>query len=229
MDNPPDVKIKGIRDGLLIRLGKGTWEDVHEEMLLQLDEKAEFLRGARLAVELGDLKLRAAELGKLRSEFSERDLTLWAVISSSEATRKIAEDFGLVTRIEPRQSHTRSYRSGDANQMGEKALFLRGPIRSGFNLQHVGSVVVFGDVNPGAEIIATGSVIIWGRLNGLVHAGFEGDETAVVCALELTPIRLRISGNIAVLTKRSGKSQPEVARLLNGEVVVKVWNLLKKK
>ncbi len=50
-----------------------------------------------------------------------------------------------------------------------------------------GSVVVLGDVNPGAEIIAGGNVIIWGRMRGTAQAGIDGDETAIVCALEMSP------------------------------------------
>jgi len=84
-------------------------------------------------------------------------------------------------------------------------------------------VVIFGDVNPGAEVIATGSIVVWGRLRGLVHAGAHGDESAVVCALELVPTQLRIAGAIAVPSKKGRKVQPEIARLVNGQIEAQAW------
>ncbi|MBU4224603.1 MAG: septum site-determining protein MinC, partial [Chloroflexi bacterium] len=80
-----------------------------------------------------------------------------------------------------------------------------------------------GDVNPGAEIVASGSILVWGRLRGVVHAGAQGDVNAVVCALELTPTQLRIAGEIAVSPKRKGKVQPEIARLKDGILVAEPW------
>jgi septum site-determining protein MinC len=84
-------------------------------------------------------------------------------------------------------------------------------------------VVVVGDVNPGAEIIAGGSVVVWGRLRGVVHAGAGGNEQAVVCALDLQPTQLRIAAHIAVPPKRKGKPQPELARIRDGQVEAEAW------
>jgi septum site-determining protein MinC len=57
----------------------------------------------------------------------------------------------------------------------------------------------------------------------MVHAGAEGNEQAVVCALDLHPTQLRIAGQIAVTPKRKGKSQPELARLVDGMVEALLW------
>ncbi len=97
-------------------------------------------------------------------------------------------------------------------------------LRSGFSLRHPGHVIVIGDVNPGAEIIAGGNVVVWGHLRGMVHAGAEGDESAVVCSLDLSPTQLRIAGKIALTPQRRGKPQPEMARLEDGQVVAEPWN-----
>jgi septum site-determining protein MinC len=72
-------------------------------------------------------------------------------------------------------------------------------------------------------VVAGGDVIVWGRLRGMVHAGAQGDEGATVCALDLSPIQLRIAGQIALTPKRRGKPQPEMARLINGQVVAEPW------
>jgi septum site-determining protein MinC len=83
---------------------------------------------------------------------------------------------------------------------------------------------VIGDVNPGAEIVAGGDIVIWGHLRGVVHAGAEGDENAVVCALDLSPTQLRIAGEIAITPQRKGKALPEMVKIQNGQVVAEPWN-----
>lgn len=107
---------------------------------------------------------------------------------------------------------------------GEPAILVRRTLRSGFSLKHSGHVIVIGDVNPGAEIIAGGNVLVWGRLRGVVHAGADGNEEAIVCAMDLSPTQLRIAGQIAITPQRRGKSQPEMARLQAGKVVAEPWS-----
>jgi septum site-determining protein MinC len=57
----------------------------------------------------------------------------------------------------------------------------------------------------------------------VVHAGAQGDDKAVVCALELSPQQLRIAGEIAISPARKGKSQPEIARLKDGRLEAGPW------
>ena len=220
----PKVLIKGIREGLLVLPGEGSWEDVHLAILAQIDEQAEFLKGGRLAIDLGNHVLKAAELGKLRDEISERGLVLWAVLSNSPTTERTAQALGLATRLNKPRAERSTRPLETTLHGGEGAIVVRRTLRSGFSLQHSGHVVVIGDVNPGAEIIATGDVIIWGHLRGMVHAGAEGNDEAVVCALDLAPTQLRIGGLIATTPQHRGKPQPELARVKDGQVVAETWN-----
>jgi len=87
-------------------------------------------------------------------------------------------------------------------------------------------VVIIGDVNAGAEVIAEGDVLVWGALRGTVHAGYPGNEEAVVCALVLAPVQLRI-GKLASRPPEDGAvspQMPEVASVKNGQIVVESWN-----
>lgn len=221
---PAKVQIKGIREGLLVTLGEGAWAEVQQVLLEQIDQQAEFLRGARLAVDVGNHILRAAELGYLRNQISERQLTLWAVLSDSPTTEATAQTLGLATRIAKPHSEQTPPRLDTTLHSGEEATLVARTLRSGYSLQHPGHVIVIGDVNPGAEIIAGGNVVVWGHLRGMVHAGAEGDENAVVCSLDLSPTQLRIAGKIALTPQRRGKPQPEVARLEDGQVIAEPWN-----
>jgi len=218
------MQVKGIREGLLITLGEGKWEELHQALLDHIDQQGDFLKGGRLAINVGETTLKATDLGELSKEISERGLTLWAVLSNSPNTERTAQSFGLETQIVKPHQEMAASTSSSLLQGGEEAVLVRRTLRSGHSLQYPGHIVVIGDVNPGAEIIAAGDVIIWGRLRGMVHAGAEGDEEAVVCALDLSPTQLRIGSQIALTPKRRGKPQPELARLENGQVVADTWN-----
>ncbi len=96
-------------------------------------------------------------------------------------------------------------------------------LRSGHSIRHPGHVIVLGDVNPGAEVIAGGNIVVWGHLRGVVHAGAAGDEAAMVCALDLSPTQLRIAGQIAVSPSRRGRPKPEIARIRKGQIIAEDW------
>lgn len=104
-------------------------------------------------------------------------------------------------------------------------VLVRRTLRSGQVVQYPGHVVVIGDVNPGAEIIAGGDIVVWGKLRGIVHAGATGDDGAVVCALSLAPLQLRIGNHIArAPEEREGLPQgPEMASIQDGEIVAEPW------
>jgi septum site-determining protein MinC len=72
-----------------------------------------------------------------------------------------------------------------------------GTLRSGDHLEVEGSLLVLGDVNPGARVSAAGDVRIWGRLRGVAHAGRGGNTKARIVALQLRPLQLRIAGAVA--------------------------------
>jgi septum site-determining protein MinC len=217
------IQIKGIRDGLLITLGEGDWQEQRVACLTGIDEKPTFFQGARVALDVGRNELRVAELSSLRDELSERGISLWAVLSESDLTQRTAQNLGLATRLsKPKLPEFLS--PPESEPIGEDtARWVKGPLRSGVKIEFAGSVVVLGDVNPGAEISAGRNVIVWGRLRGVVHAGANGDEAAVVCALELAPTQLRIAGSIATSPREEENTQPEVASLVDGQIVARPW------
>jgi septum site-determining protein MinC len=220
----PTVQIKGIREGLLVIAGDGDWEEVRGSLLDELDRQSGFLKGARVALDVGSHVLKAVDLGALRDALSEREVILWAVLSNSLTTEQTAQTLGLATRLSKPRLERETRPLDTSVQSGEKAVLVRRTLRSGYSLQFPGHVVVIGDVNPGAEVIASGDVLVWGRLRGMVHAGAEGNEDAIVCALDLIPTQLRIAGQIAITPQRRGKPQPEMARLKDGQVVAEAWN-----
>ncbi|MBV6452118.1 MAG: septum site-determining protein MinC [Anaerolineales bacterium] len=206
------VQIKGLRDGLLISLDDAPWDEQHAALIAQVDSQPAFFQGARLALDVASQVLHVNELVELRDRLSDRGISLWAVMSESPTTEQTAQLLGLATRIsKPRPEETRQFSVEDLGE--ETALFLNRTLRSGTRIEFPGHVVVLGDVNPGAEIIAEGNIVIWGRLRGMVHAGSGGDTSAVVCALDLSPTQLRIADEVATTIRPSEEPQPEMARI----------------
>jgi len=223
LDSQINVQIKGIRDGLLITLGDGSWPELQAALLKHIDERSNFFKGARVALDVGNQILHAVEMGGLRDQLSDRGVNLWAVLSNSPTTVQSAQNMGLATRLSAPKPD-RKVRSMETALSGDEAVLVQRTLRSGFKISYQGHVVVIGDVNPGAEIIAGGNVVVWGKLRGMVHAGAEGNENAIVCALDLAPTQLRISDYISTAPKRKGKSQPEIASVKEGQVVAEVWS-----
>lgn len=217
------IQIKGIRDGLLLTLGEGSWPEVEQALIAHLDQQADFLRGARIALDVGNQVLKAADLGHLRSEVSERGITLWAVLSDSPITIQTAQTLGLATRITKPQPELTPARLDTALHDGEPAVLLRRTLRSGFSVKSPGHIIVIGDVNPGAEVIAGGDILVWGRARGMLHAGAEGNTQSAIYALDLSPTQLRIAEKIFTTPQRRGKPQPEMAHLSDGQIIARPW------
>jgi septum site-determining protein MinC len=107
-------------------------------------------------------------------------------------------------------------------------LLVRKRVRSGQVLRHPGHIVVIGDVNPGAQLIAGGDIIVWGKLHGVAHAGALGDASAVICALELMPGLIKIAdatrSSSLVSQKRVRVKYPEMAMLELQEIKIISWH-----
>lgn len=222
-----NVEIKGVQNALLVTFGEGKWEDAEASLLARVETQNAFFKGARLAVDVGDRELRAADMGRFRDRLGDLGVNLWAVVSLSPTTQQTAQRLGLATKLPATATRKRASqrRAVEVQENSSDAILVKKTLRSGAKIEHPGHVTVIGDVNPGAEIVAGGDVIIWGRLRGSVHAGFETNESAMVCALEMTPTRLRIADKIAGPPKRrrSEKLMAESAVIDNGEIIFLVW------
>ena len=87
-------------------------------------------------------------------------------------------------------SITRSYKKDVGTS---ETTFHKGSLRSGQKLEVEGSVVIIGDVNSGAEVIAADNIAVIGTLRGLAHAGAKGNKEAIITASTLEAVQLRIS------------------------------------
>lgn len=100
------------------------------------------------------------------------------------------------------------------------SLFLPRTIRSGQRISCTGDIVVIGDVNAGAELIADGSIAVFGKLRGLAHAGASGNMDACIVANYLMPKQIRIGSRIAIIPPDREIEGPEMVQVQQGKIVV---------
>ena len=104
----------------------------------------------------------------------------------------------------------------------KSALAIKKNIRSGQKIMYDGSLVVFGDVNAGAELVATGHILVLGTLRGVAHAGCQGDKEAIVYATQMKSVQLRIADRIgrAPDEKSQEPDVPAIARIIDDYVAI---------
>ncbi|MFM9109765.1 MAG: septum site-determining protein MinC, partial [Prochlorococcaceae cyanobacterium] len=163
----------------------------------------------------GSWALRLPQLRSIATLVESRGLCLREVDGDDPETLVAAAALGLVSSPPlPAASH------GPAEATAADGLtILRRTLRSGDQVDSKGSLLVLGDVNPGAQVSAVGHVLVWGRLRGVAHAGCDGDAGARIVALQLRPVQLRIAGAVA----RGPEGVPpaglaEQALLVDGEI-----------
>jgi septum site-determining protein MinC len=155
-------------------------------------------------------------------------------VQLSDSARSLVADFaGARADIAQRRKHGEaSVRRHDPRpaeppkplaivEAGPATLYHVGTLRGGQSLQQIGNIAIVGDVNPGAELLATGDILVFGALRGVAHAGAQGDANARIYALDLSATQLRIASCIAAdAGERGTVPQPEVAFVRDGKIVI---------
>ncbi len=205
-----DVAFKGVNGGLEL-----TWNDrvAFAAVLASLDDKlsaaSEFFPDGTV------VRLPAA-----------------CRLSADDKARLVAllDRHGLVCQ-EARPAACEPVALAGAAGVGERenyeiqAMVVSKTLRSGQQVNYDGAVVVIGDVNAGARVIAGGDIIILGACRGVAHAGARGDESATITAGRILATQLRIAGLIARAPDDLDKPACiETARIMNGKVVIEPAN-----
>ncbi len=247
--------LRGKGRGLEIACGDRALGDVCADLREQLAERPDFYRGSRARAVFTGAIPDEAELAPLRDLLAEYEIALDELalgvpsearpprdgcgsrVVLSDSARSLVADFAgaradLAQRRLARTRGAAAPYGGVRSADGRSALpppgstlYHRGTLRGGQTLHHMGNIVVLGDVNPGAELVATGDIVVFGALRGVAHAGAQGDESARVVALELAPTQLRIATLIAAgesdrTSGRAGRRGAEHAIVQGGRIVI---------
>ena len=248
------ISIKGTREGLVIALGQGEMDPLCDELAQHLKQQGAFFRGGVVTIDAASRPLTSEDLVRLRELLAEHSMALRSVRASNSQTVQSAASLGLHIaggqQQEERPAGQEPLRQAgqppvtppmaeaaaleaDAEAIaraGARGLVMRRRLRAGQTVRHSGSVVILGDVNAGSEIIAGGDIVVWGRLRGTAHAGCLGNTLAVVCALDLRPLQLRIA---EIVTRpdegaaTANETYPEVAYVRDHTIIVERWTRIR--
>jgi septum site-determining protein MinC len=196
---------KGTNNGISIWLDERAGMDTIKNALRSKTHDArEFFEDAEVSISFSGRQLnKDDESALLDIIFKETDLNV-SYVESLEADSRLAPSSTLLSK----------------NEM--LTFFYEGALRNGQSIRYDGSVVIFGDANPGSEIIAKGNIIVMGALKGLVHAGCTGDTRSYVSALRLCPTQLRICDIITYIPeeKKNKNKMPSYAYLQEGLIYI---------
>lgn len=182
MNNP--VIIKGNKYGIVVLLDdKLGFNDLKKKIRDKFRESSKFFDKAQMAISFEGREISNEQQREILNIIAEEtQLHVVCVVDNDEKTEEIFKKTLDEKLMEL------------SNTTGQ---FYKGNLRSGQVLESETSIIVIGDVNPGARIVSKGNIIVLGALRGTVFAGASGNKKSFVVALDMNPGQIRIAETIA--------------------------------
>lgn len=211
------VIIKGNKYGFQIVLNPTLpFEDLLKEVADKFKESTHFFDLKKpIAVSFTGRDLTSGEQNLLVDTIAENSgLNISCVIDGAKAYE--TEFSKVLEQLKEQKEQTQKKENSiPENRIAKNGQFYRGTLRSGQKIEVDGSIVILGDINPGAQIIAGGNVVVLGCLKGTVHAGYPDDKNAFVAALMMEPMQIQIGNCIARSPDHETKNTKKNARKKN--------------
>lgn len=182
------VTLKGGAGHLRLVVPEGIPDsDVWSGLEKTVEGARHLLEGGRVVLDLQGRPISSAFIGRLLTDVVwKHGLNLLSWVSFDNEGLKLLRSAGLAVGEPmapvPEMRAARSFQT----------LLVDRSLRSGQKVEHPGDVFVVGHVNDGAEIVSAGNIVVWGRLQGLVHAGAEGNISSRVIAKSFEATQVRI-------------------------------------
>ena len=211
------VALRAYKDGfhLIIRPHLSI-EEVEEAIQQEMSRMNQPLIGASVQIDLKCPVLKEKEMAYLKSKLQETyNLTVRSIEAFDEQTPPpIAA--APTTHALPQRMDTQSSRDSEPSRI------IPYTIRSGQTEDFPqGSLIIYGDVNSGAEVKAGGDIVVLGALRGNAHAGINGRLSAVIIATDLVPVQLQIGNFVSRRPiNQKPREYPEIARIGVEDVII---------
>ena len=175
------------------------------------------LNGTSIQIDLKEPTLQEEEMAYLRSKLKETyNITVreFMVASEEPASPPIAAT--STTHIIAQAVNPPDSRESEPSRI------IPYTMRSGQTADFPqGSLIIYGDVNSGAEVRAGGDIVVLGALRGNAHAGMSGRLSSVIIAMDLVPLQLQISTYLNRLPiGDKSRGYPEIARIGKEDVII---------
>ena len=202
--------IKSSRSGMTVILDPDCpFEELLEEIREKFRENARFWGNVQMALMLEGRALTAEEEFCIVNAITDNSGVEILCLIDTDADRMEQCEKALDQKLMELSART--------------GQFYRGDLSRGESLESAASIVIIGDVRHGARVTAKGNIVILGELRGTAHAGAAGNGEAVVAALEMAPLQIKIADIAARYGdrgKRLGKG-PMVASVENCRICAK--------
>ncbi len=204
----PIAKLKGVGDSLWVTIDPTRSTEKLKEELNTVFRKLDHLaKGSRVVIDTGKHG-ENNQLVEVLGQFLKKN---YQVGSVSLPPDNIAN---AEIRLRQRDLDRSWY------QHSSDVLMLTGRVRSGQKINARKHLLLMGDVNPGAEVIAGGDIIILGNLRGTAWAGQRGNTESIILALDFKPTQIQIAVYVAAGTSESSGKYPEFAHVEDGTIIV---------
>ena len=226
--NRSPVIIKSNKYGLTVRLnGEMPFPELLEAVAVKFHESANFFRDAKMAVAFQGRTLTHEEESVLVDAIMmNSDIHIICIVDERpEEEAYFEQAIRLAREMDTKEADTKETAAEEADTNDGR--FYRGNLRSGQTMEVDASIVILGDVHPGASIISKGNVVVLGSCRGNVYAGASGNRDCFVAALVMKPIQIRIADKLArsAITKRTDNAQyaldPKIAYVKDDHIYVK--------
>ncbi len=212
------INIKGTKNGLIFYFNtkEASFKEIHDTLINKFKEAKGFFSGAKFIISLEN------DLNEEQKKIIEEICLDNGMIKAQESKRLPIKttDLGSLAG----KDQTEFYTSSD------NAVLILRSLRSGQKIYVNGHVIIRGDVNPGAEVVATGSIIVMGTYRGIAHAGVQGDEMAFVMAYRLQPTQIGIGDKLSRSPENKEESMyPEIAFIANNQIIVEPYHTTRRK
>ena len=200
-----------------------NWEDI----LSQLEQRMaasgnDWKPRTQVYLQAGDRLLDTRQLQELFESLQNYQLLLHCVVTNRRQTAINAASMGFSVEQGTIFREILGFNPIPEGPIDDP-LYVKMTVRSGTEIRHSGSIIVFGDVNAGAELISESDIIVCGKLKGLAHAGVKGNAQSIVMALHLDATQIRIASFIARVETPSTSFCPEIAFVSNqGAPVIQI-------
>ena len=98
--------------------------------------------------------------------------------------------------------------------------FLKNGLRSGQKVEFEGSLVILGDVNGGAEVVAGENIVVLGALRGLAHAGAKGNKKAIIATSYIDCPQIRIANVVKEMEKEETYTEYQYAYIEDDKIAL---------
>lgn len=174
------------------------WQRIIDDFKIRLQKiDQSWQLGTKTHLQSGDRLLDTRQISQLKTILEQVGLTLSLIITRRRQTAVAASSAGY--SVQQELEGINSEEQITINQDLAEPLYLKNTIRSGVEICHPSTVIILGDVNPGANILAGGDIFVWGSLKGIAHAGYMGNRQASIMALRLEATQLRIADLVATV------------------------------